>query len=113
MRVEEFTIEEGLKSNAAIAALVAALTATPASATGITDNPMSEPVPQTQEQEKDAWKSALTIFRSIQNVKDLSKEGMSEEARVEFNNILRFLQGMPNQSKTYPVVKDIFRDRTI
>lgn len=112
MKAKEIIVNEGIRTNAAIAALLAALTYDPAMAS-MTDNPMQQPEPQTQEQAKKAGGIALSIFRAIKNIKELSSAGMEEEARVEFNNILRFLQGMPNQSKTYPIVKDMLKDKTI
>lgn len=112
MKTKEIIVNEGIRTNAAIAALLAALTYDPAMAQ-MTDNPMQHQEPEAQEQVKKAGGVALTIFRAIKNVKELTSAGMKEEARVEFNNILRHLQGMPNQSKTYPIVKDMLKDKTI
>ena len=46
-------------------------------------------------------------------MKDYSREGAEAEAQQEFNNIMSPIQGMPDQSKVYPVIKDIIKQETI
>jgi len=64
-------------------------------------------------QDTNVMQKALIILRSIENMKDYSREGAEAEAQQEFNNIMRAIQGMPDQSKVYPVIKDIIKQDTI
>jgi|TARA_R110000822_G_scaffold79502_2_gene190083 hypothetical protein len=98
--VEE-PIKEGIKSKAALGALMAVLSSSPAY--GDSNNA----------QDTNAMQKALIILRSIENMKDYSREGAEAEAQQEFNNIMRAIQGMPDQSKVYPVIKDIIKQDTI
>jgi hypothetical protein len=101
MRASEFT-NEGFKKNATLAALIAALSAEPAHA----DSEYS-----TIQQDPTIAQKALIILRSINKMKNYGAAGLEGEARQEFNNLMRSLQGMPNQSKVYPIVKDLIQNQ--
>ena len=100
---QELSLDEGIKQNTAMAALVAALSGTPAQA--------DFNYPNTQPQDPNAAQSALIILRTINNMKNYGRAGMEAEARQEFNNLMRSLQCMPNQSKVYPIVKDLIQNQ--
>jgi hypothetical protein len=96
---QELSLDEGVKSNAVMAALVAALS-TPAKADYNYPNTQPEVSPAAQ---------ALGIFRKINKMKNYGAAGLQGEATQEFNNIMRTIQGHPNQSKLYPLIKDIIK----
>jgi len=96
---QELSLDEGVKSNAVMAALVAALS-TPAQADYNYPNTQPEVSPAAQ---------ALGIFRKINKMKNYGAAGLQGEATQEFNNIMRTIQGHPNQSKLYPLIKDIIK----
>jgi hypothetical protein len=83
------SVQEGLGKSALVGVLAAALSmvSTPAAA---------EP--------SDAAK-ALGIYRTINRYKDYNSAALEGEARQELNNILRAVQGHPNQSKLLPIIK--------
>ena len=99
---QELSLDEGIKQNAVMAALVAALSSTPAQA--------DFNYPNTQSQDPNAAQNALIILRSINKMKNYGAAGLEGEARQEFNNLMRSLQGHPNQSKIYPLIKDIIKN---
>jgi hypothetical protein len=82
-------VAEGLGKSALVGVLAAALSmvASPAQA---------EP--------SDAAK-ALGIYRTINRYKDYDRAALEGEARQELGNILRTIQGHPNQSKLLPIIK--------
>jgi hypothetical protein len=94
-------VDEGIRQNAAVAALIAALSSTPVQANPEYSNQQDSTVAQ----------KALTIFRTITNMKNYGQAGLESEARQEFNNLLQSIQGHPNQSKLYPVIKDIMKNQ--
>jgi hypothetical protein len=96
---QELSLDEGVKSNAVMAALVAALS-TPAQADYNYPNTEPQVSPAAQ---------ALGIFRKINKMKNYGAAGLQGEATQEFNNIMRSIQGHPNQSKLYPLIKDIIK----
>jgi hypothetical protein len=96
---QELSLDEGLKSNAVMAALIAALS-TPAKADFNYPNTEPQVSPAAQ---------ALGIFRKINKMKNYGAAGLEGEATQEFNNIMRAIQGHPNQSKLYPLIKDIIK----
>ena len=96
---QELSLDEGVKSNAIIAALVAALSM-PAKADFNYPNTQPEVSPAAQ---------ALGIFRKINKMKNYGAAGLHGEATQEFNNIMRTIQGHPNQSKLYPLIKYIIK----
>ena len=100
---QELSLDEGVKQNTAVAALVAALSGAPASA--------DFNYPNTQAQDPNVAQNALIIIRSINKMKNYGSAGLEGEARQELNNLMRSLQGMPNQSKVYPIVKDLIQNQ--
>ena len=96
---QELSLDEGIKQNAAVAALVAALSGNPAQA--------DYNYPETQKKDPNAVAKALIILRSINKMKNYGQAGLEAEAQQELNNILRSMQGMPNQSRVYPIIKDL------
>ena len=100
---QELSLDEGIKQNTAVAALVAALSGAPAAA--------DYNYPQTQSQDPNVTQKALIIIRSINKMKNYGAAGLEGEARQELNNLMRSLQGMPNQSKVYPIVKDLIQNQ--
>lgn len=87
-------LEEGWKSNALVAALATAL-AMPAQA-----EPTTDLTPAAQ---------ALGIWRQVNKMKGYDSNAAKAEAQQELMNILRAIQGHPNQSKIYPIVKDMIK----
>ena len=96
---QELSLDEGVKSNVVMAALVAALS-TPAKADFNYPNTQPEVSPAAQ---------ALGIFRKINKMKNYGAAGLEGEATQELHNIMRSIQGHPNQSKLYPLIKDIIK----
>jgi hypothetical protein len=89
MRAHEF-VTEGVKSNAVVAALVAAL---------------SSPAQANEPAEPGTVAKAIGIMNMINNLKHYNQASLEGEARQELNNILRTIGGHPNQSKLYPIIK--------
>jgi len=98
---QELSLDEGIKQNTAVAALIAALSGAPAAA--------DYNYPETQKQDPNVAQKALIILRSINKMKNYGQAGFEAEAQQEFNNIMRSIQGHPNQSKLYPMIKDIIK----
>jgi len=96
---QELSLDEGIKSNALVGALIAALSL-PAKADFNYPNTEPQVSPAAQ---------ALGIFRKINKMKNYGAAGLEGEATQEFNNIMRAIQGHPNQSKLYPLIKDIIK----
>lgn len=96
---QELSLDEGVKSNALIGALVAALSL-PAKADYNYPNTQPEVSPAAQ---------ALGIFRKINKMQRYGQAGFEAEMQQEFSNIMRSIQGHPNQSKIYPIIKDIIK----
>ena len=101
---QELSLDEGIKQNAAVAALVAALSGNPAQA--------DYNYPETQKKDPNTVQKALIILRSINKMKNYGQAGLEAEAQQELNNILRSMQGMPNQSRVYPIIKDLINSPT-
>ena len=83
------SMNEGLGRTALVGVLAAALSMVPA---------------PSQAEPSDAAK-ALGIYRTINRYKDYNSAALEGEARQELNNILRSIQGHPNQSKLLPIIK--------
>ena len=96
---QELSLDEGVKSNALIGALVAALSL-PAKADYNYPNTQPEVSPAAQ---------ALGIFRKINKMQRYGQAGFEAEMQQELSNIMRSIQGHPNQSKIYPIIKDIIK----
>ncbi len=101
---QALSLDEGIKQNAAVAALVAALSGNPAQA--------DYNYPETQKKDPNTVQKALIILRSINKMKNYGQAGLEAEAQQELNNILRSMQGMPNQSRVYPIIKDLINSPT-
>jgi hypothetical protein len=99
---QELSLDEGIKQNTAVAALIAALSGNPAQA--------DYNYPETQKQDPNVAQKALIILRSINKMKNYGQVGFEAEAQQEFNNLMRSLQGMPNQSRVYPIIKDLIQN---
>ena len=77
-------------SRMALVALMAALASSPAHS----DDPV---------------KDAYDLSRQIYKARDLSQAGVEEEAKQELKNIMRAIQGHPNQSKILSIFKDMYK----
>ena len=55
----------------------------------------------------EAVKDAVSIARKAYAMKDYNLEALEGEAKQELFNILRTINGHPNQSKLWPVIKDV------
>jgi hypothetical protein len=82
-------MQESLGRTALVGMLAAALSMVPAPA---------------QAEPSDAAK-ALGIYRTINRYKDYNSAALEGEANQELMNILRSIQGHPNQSKLLPIIK--------
>jgi len=82
-------MQESLGRTALVGVLAAALSMVPAPA---------------QAEPSDAAK-ALGIYRTINRYKDYNSAALEGEANQELMNILRSIQGHPNQSKLLPIIK--------
>ena len=100
---QELSLDEGIKSNALIGALIAALSL-PAKADYNYPNTQPEVNPAAQ---------ALGIIRKINNMQRYGQAGFEAEMQQELSNIMRSIQGHPNQSKIYPIIKDIIKNPEI
>ena len=74
----------------ALVALIAALASSPAHS----DDPV---------------KDAYDLSRQIYKARDLSQAGVEEEAKQELKNIMRAIQGHPNQSKILNIFKKMYK----
>lgn len=107
--INEGKIADWLKKSALATALVSALMVSPAQAGSMTDNPIKEPVPQTQEQEQQAIKDAIIIMRMINNLKGYGREGLESEMLQQFKNLLRDFQGdHPKNDKIKPIIQTMW-----
>lgn len=55
-------------------------------------------------------KDAYDLARQIYKAKDITQAGVEEEATGEIRNILRTIQGHPNQSKILDIFKNTMND---
>ena len=95
------SLSEGWKSNAVIAALVSALSSPAAADYNYPNNQQKEISPVGQ---------ALIIYKKLFNMQKYGQAGLEGEATQEFNNIMRAIQGHPNQSKLFPIIKDVYKN---
>lgn len=93
------SLEEDIKDKVLLASLITALSLPPAAKAEV------EP----GDSQYSPAQKALTIWRTINRMKGYGEEGFKGEAQQEFNNILRSIQGHPNQSKIYPIIKDMMK----
>lgn len=83
------SVQEGIGKSALVGVLAAALSMVSAPAA-------AEP--------SDAAK-ALGIYRTVNRYKDYDRAALEGEANQELMNVLRAIQGHPNQSKLLPIIK--------
>ena len=81
-----------------MAALVAALSGSPAQANYCN--------PETTQSHPNQTQNAITIMRGISNVKNFERAGMHIEAVGEAAKLFRNIQKMPNKDCVAPIVKD-------
>jgi hypothetical protein len=96
---QELSLDEDIKTNTLMAALVAALSGTPASAEYYCN-------PETTQAHPNQSQNAITIMRGIGNVKNLERAGMHIEAVGEAAKLFRNISKMPNKDCVAPIVKD-------
>jgi hypothetical protein len=95
---QELSLDEGAKQNTVIAALVAALSGSPAQANYCN--------PETTQSHPNQMQNAITIMRGITNIQNFERAGMSVEAVGEAAKLFRNIQKMPNKDCVIPLVKD-------
>ena len=95
---QELSLDEDVKQNTVMAALVAALSGSPAQANYCN--------PETTQSHPNQTQNAITIMRGISNVKNLERAGMHIEAVGEAAKLFRNIQKMPNKDCVAPIVKD-------
>lgn len=88
MKTNAVQVSESVRKSALIAALASALAVGPAQAD--TNNYVAQ---------------AIGIARIVNSMKGYGQAGLEGEASQELNNILRTIQGHPNQSKVLPIIK--------
>ena len=96
---QELSLDEDIKTNTLVAALVAALSGTPASAEYYCN-------PETTQAHPNQSQNAITIIRGINNVKNLERAGMHIEAVGEAAKLFKNISKMPNKDCVAPIVKD-------
>ena len=95
---QELSLDEGVKQNTVMAALVAALSGSPAQANYCN--------PETTQSHPNQTQNAITIMRGISNVQNFERAGMHIEAVGEAAKLFRNIQKMPNKDCVAPIVKD-------
>jgi hypothetical protein len=96
---QDLSLDEDVKTNTLMAALIAALSGTPASAEYYCN-------PETTQAHPNQSQNAITIMRGIGNVKNLERAGMHIEAVGEAAKLFRNISKMPNKDCVAPIVKD-------
>ena len=96
---QALSLDEDIKTNTLMAALVAALSGTPASAEYYCN-------PETTQAHPNQSQNAITIMRGISNVKNLERAGMHIEAVGEAAKLFKNISKMPNKDCVAPIVKD-------
>jgi len=91
-------MDESVSQNAVMAALVAALSGSPAQANYCN--------PETTQSHPNQTQNAITIMRGISNVKNLERAGMHIEAVGEMAKLFKNISKMPNKDCVTPIVKD-------
>jgi hypothetical protein len=91
-------LDEGVSQNAVMAALVAALSGSPAQANYCN--------PETTQSHPNQTQNAITIMRGITNVQNFERAGMHIEAVGEAAKLFKNISKMPNKDCVAPIVKD-------
>ena len=95
---QELSLDEGAKQNTIMAALVAALSGSPAQANYCN--------PETTQSHPNQTQNAITIMRGITNVQNFERAGMHIEAVGEAAKLFKNISKMPNKDCVAPIVKD-------
>jgi hypothetical protein len=95
---QELSLDEGVSQNAVMAALVAALSGSPAQANYCN--------PETTQSHPNQTQNAITIMRGISNVQNFERAGMHIEAVGEAAKLFKNISKMPNKDCVAPIVKD-------
>jgi hypothetical protein len=95
---QELSLDEGVKQNTVMAALVAALSGSPAQANYCN--------PETTQSHPNQTQNAITIMRGISNVQNFERAGMHIEAVGEAAKLFKNINKMPNKNCVAPIVKD-------
>jgi hypothetical protein len=95
---QELSLDEGVKQNAVMTALVAALSGSPAQANYCN--------PETTQSHPNQTQNAITIMRGITNVQNFERAGMHIEAVGEAAKLFKNIGKMPNKDCVAPIVKD-------
>jgi hypothetical protein len=95
---QELSLDEGVSQNTVMAALVAALSGSPAQANYCN--------PETTQSHPNQTQNAITIMRGITNVQNFERAGMHIEAVGEAAKLFRNISKMPNKDCVAPIVKD-------
>ena len=95
---QELSLDEGVSQNAVMAALVAALSGSPAQANYCN--------PETTQSHPNQTQNAITIMRGITNVQNFERAGMHIEAVGEAAKLFKNIGKMPNKDCVAPIVKD-------
>jgi hypothetical protein len=95
---QELSLDEGVKQNTIMAALVAALSGSPAQANYCN--------PETTQSHPNQMQNAITIMRGITNVQNFERAGMHIEAVGEAAKLFKNIGKMPNKDCVAPIVKD-------
>ena len=95
---QELSLDEGVKQNAVMTALVAALSGSPAQANYCN--------PETTQSHPNQTQNAITIMRGITNVQNFERAGMHIEAVGEAAKLFKNISKMPNKNCVAPIVKD-------
>jgi hypothetical protein len=91
-------LDESVSQNAVMAALVAALSGSPAQANYCN--------PETTQSHPNQTQNAITIMRGITNVQNFERAGMHIEAVGEAAKLFKNISKMPNKDCVAPIVKD-------
>ena len=95
---QELSLDEGVSQNTVMAALVAALSGSPAQANYCN--------PETTQSHPNQTQNAITIMRGITNVQNFERAGMHIEAVGEAAKLFKNIGKMPNKDCVAPIVKD-------
>ena len=96
---QELSLDEDIKTNTLMSALIAALSGMPAQADYYCN-------PETTQAHPNQSQNAITIMRGISNVKNLERAGMHIEAVGEAAKLFKNISKMPNKDCVAPIVKD-------
>jgi hypothetical protein len=102
---QELSLDEDIKTNTLMAALIAALSGSPAQANYCN--------PETTQSHPNQTQNAITIMRGITNVQNFERAGMHIEAVGEAAKLFKNISKMPNKNCVAPIVKDQLPDPSV